>query len=55
MKPHLLFNKFYITVFSFLLSFSLIAQENTLAIEEVIVTAEKEVRACKISLKLLLL
>ena len=41
MKPHLLFNKFYITAFSFLLSFSLIAQENTLAIEEVIVTAEK--------------
>ena len=41
MKPYLFFNKFYITAFALLLSFNLVAQENTLLIEEVIVTAEK--------------
>ena len=41
MKPYLLFNKFYITAFALLLSFNLVAQENSLLIEEVIVTAEK--------------
>jgi iron complex outermembrane receptor protein len=41
MKPYIFFNKFYITAFALLLSFSLVAQENTLLIEEVIVTAEK--------------
>ena len=41
MKPYLFFNKFYITAFALLLSLNLVAQENTLLIEEVIVTAEK--------------
>ena len=41
MKPYIFFNKFYITAFALLLSFNLVAQEDTLLIEEVIVTAEK--------------
>ncbi len=41
MKPYFFYNKFYITAFTLLLSFNLIAQENTLLIEEIIVTAEK--------------